>query len=111
MASMVGDDVSLRCVGNGSMRWAKHVGGANTWYEIVTVSKVGNESRYDLNTEPEDNYELTIKSVLLSDARRYQCSTLFVHTDYANAELIVFGKTFFQFHPSPKHLRIVLMHN
>ena len=104
MASKVGDDVTFRCVGKGGLEWNKHIGGVNTWLKISTRNTVGNVSKYALNTKPEGTYDLTIKSVLLSDARRYQCITMFVEGDYGDAELIVFGKTFFQFYLSHTHL-------
>ena len=98
MASMVGGDVPFRCVGTDGLMWSKHVGGGNPWLNIVNMATVGNKTKYAIKTEPENNYELTIKSVILNDARRYQCGNVFDNTVFGNAELIVFGKKFFQFY-------------
>ena len=109
MVAKVGDKVNFRCVGKDGLVWAKkHVGVTNPWLNIVDKGVVGNKSKYTINTKPEDNYELTIKSVLLIDAGGYQCKTVLRFDEYAKAELIVFGKTFFQFYPSPISACVVL---
>ena len=93
MVAKVGDDVNLRCVGTDGLVWTKYTGGDKPWQDIVNMGMVGNASKYAVNTDPTNNYELTIKSVILNDARRYQCRTLFKIDEFANAELIVFGNS------------------
>lgn len=91
---MLGDRVTLLCKGT-KLAWLEYITDTVNPQEISTGKSILDETRYGLNTEPAEKYDLIIKSVVLADGGTYQCGYRVDATQYTKAELIVFGKTHF----------------
>ena len=95
MATKVGERVTLSCAGD-TLNWVEHISNPVNAKTITSKSNIRNTSRHGLNTDDGKN-DLIIKSTQLADGGRYTCKDLWNDIYKAEAEVIVFGKTCFQF--------------
>ena len=94
VATMVGHSVTLICAGN-TLKWTELITSSVNPQDIATGGEILNKSRYSLNTEPAGNYSLIVTSPELKDGGQYRCSYKQISTNYGDAEVIVFGKAYF----------------
>ena len=97
VAAMVGHSVTLICAGN-RLKWTESITSSSNAQEISTGGEILDESRYSLNTEPAGKYSLIVTSPELKDGGQYRCAYRQISTSYGDAEVIVFGKTYFLFY-------------
>ncbi|KAK2153117.1 hypothetical protein NP493_2354g00023 [Ridgeia piscesae] len=91
VAGLVGSNVTLRCAGS-DLSWEEYVsdpsGDAMTMSFQATVVE---PNKYDLITEPPGTYDLTIKSIQLTQGGRYRCKALKDVTSFTYAQVITFS--------------------
>ena len=91
VAVLVGSNVTLRCAGT-SIGWEEFVSNpAGLAVSISSLVTVFHPDKYDLITEPTGTYDLTIKSIQLSQGGRYRCTSLVQPTSYTFAQVITFS--------------------
>ena len=105
VATKVHQSISLHCAGNGILQWDEFITSSKNAQPITYGKTVLNKFKenYSLNTDS-GKFELVIKSPVLSDGGKYRCKAV---TDainqYGEAEVIVFGKTYFHIFRPPSH--------
>ena len=96
VAAKVGKSVSLSCAADSGevLKWDSYASNPTESQSIVYGSNwVLSQKKYELLTEPAGNYELTIKSVELTDAGKYSCKYNINSAISGSAEVIIFGET------------------
>ena len=104
VATKVGQSVSLLCAGDHLM-WEEYITSSlNPQVLALDSTMVGRckDGQCSLNTEA-GKYELTINSPLLNDGGKYRCKSQSGTEQYGDAEVIVFGKTYFLFYELLSH--------
>ena len=100
VAALVGSSVTLRCAGT-DLSWEEYA--TDPTGAAVTISykaDVTYPNKYDVTTEPTGTYDLTIKSIPLTQGGRYRCKALKVTASYTSAQVITFsGETLLLFLP------------
>jgi len=104
VATKVGQSVSLLCAGDHLMWENYSTSSSNPQVLALDTTMVGRckDGQCSLNTDA-GKYELTINSPFLSDGGKYRCKSQFGTAQYGDAEVIVFGKTYFQFYELLSH--------
>ncbi|KAK2153319.1 hypothetical protein NP493_2329g00001 [Ridgeia piscesae] len=91
VAGLVGSSVTLRCAGT-DLSWEEYVSDPSG--DAVTISfqtTVVEPNKYDLITEPTGTYDLTIKSIQLTQGGRYKCKALRDVASSRFAQVITFS--------------------
>ena len=84
---MVGSSVTLNCAGT-NLKWDEFVSDDKGPDSISSGSTNYAPKKYDVVTTPKERYDLTIKSLALTDGGKYRCKVIRGATAYA--EVIVF---------------------
>ena len=90
VAVLAGSNVTLRCAGT-LLAWEEYV--SDPYGDAVTISHkadVTYPNKYDLITKPTGTYDLTIKSIKLTQGGRYKCKALRDVLSYTYAQVITF---------------------
>ena len=100
VAGLVGSNATLRCAGT-DLSWEEYV--SDPTGAAITISykaDVVKPNKYDVTTEPTGTYDLTIKSIQLTQGGRYRCKALKDVTSFTYAQVITFsGETLLLFLP------------
>ena len=99
VVTKVGNSVTLTCAGT-ELSWVEFITNpvSSVAKTVTSGFNIQNKSKYGLNTDPDGKYELIIKSPVLSDGGRYRCRDIWNEANHGDAEVIVFGKIYFQFY-------------
>ena len=100
VAGLVGSSATLRCAGT-DLSWEEFVSDPTGAAVIISFQAVVvKPNKYDLITEPTGTYDLTIKSIQLTQGGRYKCKALKDVTSFTFAQVITFsGETLLLFLP------------
>ena len=96
VATKVRQRVTLPCAGVGVLEWTMFLFADVAQY-ITYFGKVFDrfKDRFSLNTDG-DQFTLVIMSTVLSDGKTFRCfDVINTHEHHGDAEVIVFGKTYF----------------
>ena len=97
VATKVRQRLTLPCAGNSTMEWSMMVIGSNHEQVIIYNGKPLDKFKdsFSVNTDG-GQFALVIKSTVLSDGKTYRCKDVAqANYHHGDAEVIVFGKTYF----------------
>ena len=90
VAVLVGSNVTLRCAGT-DLGWDEYVSNPGILILISFRTSVVKPNKYDLITEPTGRYDLTIKSIQLTQGGLYRCNALNAERSYTFVQVITFN--------------------